>query len=154
MDKIVNRGNDITVCLPGAKIEDVAEKAGQVTGGAVVVHVGTNSTEKEDTSAIVGKYRRLVKTLKEARIGQIVLLGILPVMGGRGEEYRNCRRMSTNTQVQKVCMEEGVHFVDMWLNFVGRYDFFINLTGKGAAVLGCKFVRVVDEGTGTMNYLN
>ena len=27
MDKIVNRGDDITVCLPGAKVEDIAEKA-------------------------------------------------------------------------------------------------------------------------------
>ena len=33
VDKIVNRGDDITVCLPGAKIEDIAEKAGQVMGG-------------------------------------------------------------------------------------------------------------------------
>ena len=62
----------------------------------------------------------MVKTLKEAWIGQIVLSGILPVMGGRGEEYRNGMRMAINTQVQKVCMEEGVGFVDMWLNFVGR----------------------------------
>ena len=121
VDKIVNRGDDITVCLPGAKIEDIAEKAGQVmgggTGGAVLVHVGMNNAEKEGTSAIVGKYRRLIKTLKEARVGQIVLSGILPIMGGRGEECRNCRRMAINTQVQKVCMEEGVGFVDMWLNF-------------------------------------
>ena len=87
LDKVTNRGEDVKVCLPGAKIEDVAGKVGQVmgggTGGVVLVHVGTNNTEKEDSSAIVGKYRRLVKTLKEARIGQIVLLGILPVMGGR-----------------------------------------------------------------------
>ena len=59
-------------------------------------------------------------------------------MGGRGEEYRNCRRMVINTQVQKVCMEEGVGFIDMWLNFVGRGYFFmrdgLHLTGKGAAV--------------------
>ena len=159
MDKIVNRGDDITVCLPGAKVEDIAEKAGQVigggTGGAVLVHVGTNNAEKEGTSSIVGKYRRLIKTLKEARVGQIVLSGILPIMGGRGEEYRNCRRMAINTQVQKVCMEEGVGFVDMWLNFVGRGDFFmrdgLHLTGKGAAVLACEFVRVVDKGTGTIN---
>ena len=137
-----------TVCLPGAKIEDIAEKAGQVMGGgmggAVLVHVGTNNSEKE--------------TLKEARVGQIVLSGILPIMGGRGEEYRNCRRMAISTQVQKVCMEEGVGFVDMWLNFVGRDDFFmrdgLHLTGKGAAVLECEFVRVVDEGTGTIKYLN
>ena len=100
----------------------------------------------------------MVKTLKEARVGQIVLLGILPVIGGRGEEYRNCRRMAINTQVQKVCMEEGVGFVDMWLNFVGRDDFFMKdghqLTGKGAAVLGYEIVRVVDKDTGTTNYLN
>ena len=27
VDKIVNRGDDITVCLPGAKLEDIAAKA-------------------------------------------------------------------------------------------------------------------------------
>ena len=88
----------------------------------------------------------------------IVSLCTTFVMGGRGEEYRNCRRMAINTQVQKVCMEEGIGFVDMWLNFVGRGDFFmrdgLHLTGKGAAVLACEFVRVVDEGTGTIDYLN
>ena len=59
------------VCLQGANIEDIAEKEGQVmgggTGGAVLVHVGTNNSEKEETSAIVGKYRSLIKTHKEAR---------------------------------------------------------------------------------------
>ena len=89
VDKIVNRGDDITECLPGAKIEDIAEKAGQVmvgaTGVAALVHVGTNNAEKEGTSVIVGKYRMLIKTIKEARVGQIVVSGILPIMGGRGE---------------------------------------------------------------------
>ena len=83
VDKVVNRREDNAVCLPGAKIEDVAEKAGQVmrsgTGGSIFVHVGKNNAEKEGTSAIAYKYRRLVKTLKEARIGQTVLSGILPV---------------------------------------------------------------------------
>ena len=41
---------------------------------------------------------------------------------------------------------------------MGRDDFFmrdgLHLTTKGAAVLGCEFVRVVDEGTGIANYLN
>ena len=53
---------------------------------------------------------------------------------------------------------EEVGFVDMWLNFVGRGDFFmrdgLHLIGKGAAVLACEFVRVVNEGTGNINYLN
>ena len=52
-------------------------------------------------------------------------------------------------------MEEGVGFVD---NVMGRDDFFmrdgLHLTGKGPAVLGCEFVRVVGEGTGTVNDLN
>ena len=65
VDTIVNRGDDITVCLPGAKIEDIAENEGKVIGGgtgdAVLVHVGTNNAEKKGTSAIVGKYRRLIK---------------------------------------------------------------------------------------------
>ena len=30
----------------------------------------------------------------------------------------------------------------------------LHLTGNGAAVLGCKFVRVVDEDAGTIDYLN
>ena len=46
-------------------------------------------------------------------------------MGGRGEEYRNCRRMAINPHIQNLCTEEGVGFVDMWLNFVGRGDFFM-----------------------------
>ena len=62
-----------------------------LTGGAVLVHVGTNNAEKEGTSVTVGKYRSLIKTLKEARIRQIVLSGILSVIGGRGQEHVNCR---------------------------------------------------------------
>ena len=61
-------------------------------------------------------------------------------------------------EVQKVCMEEGIGFIDKWLNFVERDDFFMRdglyLTWKGVAVLGCEFVRVVDEGTSTVNSLN
>ena len=139
-----------------------AEEAGQVlgggTGGAVLLHVGTNNAEKEGTLAIVDKYRSLVNTLKEARIGHIKLSGY----------YQECkavvRNIGTvggwrfNTQVQKVCMKEGVGLVDMWLNVVGRDDFFtrdgLHLRGKGAAVLGCEYARVVDEGTGTTTYLN
>ena len=68
VDKIVNRGDYITVCLPGAKIENISEKAGQVMGGgtgcAVLVHVGKNNAEKEGTSSIFDKYRRLIRTLK------------------------------------------------------------------------------------------
>ena len=46
-DRVEIRGDDITVWLSVAKIEDAAEKARQVmgggTGGAVHVHVGKNN---------------------------------------------------------------------------------------------------------------
>ena len=155
VDKIVNRGDDN---MPTRGNNRGYSREGRTSHGWWHVHVGTNNAEKEGMSAIVGKYRGLIKTFKEARIGQSILSGILPIIGGRDEEYRNCRRMAINTQVQKVCMEKGVGFVDMWLNFVGRDDFFmsdgLHLTGKGATVLGCEFVRVVNEGTGTINYFN
>ena len=51
----------------------------------------TNNAE-ERTSAIVGKCRRLVKTLRGTDWTYCVV-GILPVMEIRGQEYRNCRRM-------------------------------------------------------------
>ena len=45
MDKIVNRGDDITVCLPGAKTRGYSREGktspwGGGTGVAVLVHVG------------------------------------------------------------------------------------------------------------------
>ena len=79
-----------------------------------------------------------------------MLSGILPVMGGRGEEHRNCRRMAINTQVQKVCMEEGVGFIDMWLNFVGRDDFFMR-DGKGRVL---QFLGVSLSGLSTRAQVN
>ena len=32
IDKMINKGNDVTVCLPGAKIEYVTERVRQVLG--------------------------------------------------------------------------------------------------------------------------
>ena len=68
---------------------------------------------------------------------------------------KSCR---TKHKYRRYYMDDEVGFEDMWLNFARRDDFFmrhgLHLTGKGAAVLGCEFVRVVDEGTGTVNYLN
>ena len=62
-------------------------------------------------SAIFKKYRQLVRTLKHIRVEQIILSGILPVMGSRGQGNRNCLRVAINTQVQQIRMEEDVGFV-------------------------------------------
>ena len=53
------------MCLPGARIEHVTERVekimGRGNGVTLLVHVGTNNTDKEGTTAIVEKYRKLLK---------------------------------------------------------------------------------------------
>ena len=100
-DRVSNKGDDVVVCLPGAKIEAIT----------VLVHVGTNNVEREGTTAIVRKYRNLVRTLKQTWVEQVILSGILPVIGRRGHRYRNCRWMAINMLVEKLCREEEVGFV-------------------------------------------
>ena len=157
-DIVLNKGDDVVVCLPGAKIEVITERVENIVdsdkGGSVLVHVGTNNVEREGTTAIVRKYRQLVRTLKQTRVEQVILSGILPVMGRRGHKYRNCRGMAINMLVQKLCREEEVGFVDLWGSFVGRADMYmkdgLHLSGKGAAVFADELSAAVDSGMGTM----
>ena len=157
-DRVLNKGDDVVVCLPGAKIEAITERVknivGSGKGGSVLVHVGTNNVEREGTTAIVRKYRQLVRTLKQTRVEQVILSGILPVMGRRGHKYRNCRGMAINMLVQSLCREEEVGFVDLWGSFVGRADMYmkdgLHLSGKGAAVFADKLSAAVDSDLGTM----
>ena len=157
-DRVLNKGDDVVVCLPGAKIEAITERVknivGSGKGGSVLVHVGTNNVEREGTTAIVKKYRQLVRTLKQTRVEQVILSGILHVMGRRGHKYRNCRGVAINMLVQRLCREEEVGFVDLWGSFVGRADMYmkdwLHLSGKGAAVFADKLSAAVDSDLGTM----
>ena len=144
-DRVLNKGDNVVVCLLGAKIEAITERVknivGSGKGGSVLVHVGTNNVEREGTTAIV-------------RVEQVILSGILPVMGRRGHKYQNCRGMAINVLVQKLCREEEVGFVDLWGSFVGRADMYmkdgLHLSGKGAAVFADKLSAAVDSDLGTM----
>ena len=86
-DSRLSKGEDVVVCLPGARIEHVTERVekimGRGKGGTILVHVMTNNAGKEGTTAIVDRYRNLLKKTKETRVGQIILSGILPVFGNR-----------------------------------------------------------------------
>ena len=48
-DIVSNKGDDVVVCLPGAKIEVITERVenivGSGKGGSILVHVGTNNAE-------------------------------------------------------------------------------------------------------------
>ena len=91
------------------------------------------------TTAIVDKYRKLLKKTKEARVEQIILAGILPVFGNRIDGYRNSKRMAINGMVKRLCKEEDVGYVDLWDSFVGKEEMYVrdglHLGGKGLLFL-------------------
>ncbi len=56
---------------------------------SILVNVGTNNADKEGATAMVEKYRNLLKKTKQARVGQIILSEISPVFGNRIQGYRS-----------------------------------------------------------------
>ena len=156
-DRVLHKGDDVVVCLPWAKIEAITERVenivGSGKGGCVLVHVLTNNVEREGSTTIVRKYMNLVRALKQTRV-EVILSGILPIIGRRGHRYRNCRGMAINMLVEKLCREEEVGFVDLWGSFVGRPDMYmkdgLHLSGKGAAVFADGLIAAVDSGMGSI----
>ena len=61
--------------------ERVEQIMGRGNGVFILIHILTNKADKEGTTAIVEKYRDLLKKTKQAWVGQIILSGILPVFG-------------------------------------------------------------------------
>ena len=108
----------MVVCFPGEKIEAITERVGKIVGpgkgGSILVYVGTNNAKRTGTTAIVRKHRQLLRRAKQTRVEQIIMSGILPVMGSMGQGYRNCWRMAIDTLVQQLCREEEVGFVGMF----------------------------------------
>ena len=161
-DSRLSKGEDVVVCLPGARIEHVTERVekimGRGNGGTIVVHVGTNNTDKERTTAIVEKYRKLLKKTKQARMGHSIISGILPVFENRIQGYRNSKRMAVNGMFERLCKEEDVGYMDLWDSFVGKEDIYarggLHLSGKGAAVFAEGLSRAVASGLGKVRYLN
>ena len=138
-----------------ARVEKIM---GRGKGGTILVHIGTNNADKEGTTAIVDKYSKLLKKTKEARVGQIILSGILPVFGNRIDGYRNSKRMAINGMVKRLCKEEDVGYVDLWDSFVGKEGMYLrdglHLSGKGAAVFAEGLSGAVASGLGKVRYLN
>ena len=50
----------------------------------------------------------LLKKTRQARVGQIILSGILPVFGNRIRGYRNSKRLALNGMVKRLCHKEKV----------------------------------------------
>ena len=72
-DTRLSKGKDVVLSLPGARKAHVTERVenimGRGNGGSILVHIGTNNADKEGTTAIVEKFRSLLKKTKQARVG-------------------------------------------------------------------------------------
>ena len=155
-DTRLSKGKDVVVCLPGARIEHVTERVehimGRGNGRSIVIPIGTNNEDKEGTTAIVEKYRSLLKKTKQARVGQIILSGIKPVFGNRIQGYRNSKRMAVNGMVKQLCKEEEVGYVDLWDSFVGKEDIYardgLHLSGRGSSIFSEGLSGAVTSGLG------
>ena len=99
-----------------------------------------------------------MKKTKQARLGHIILSGILPVCGNRIRGYRNSNRMAVNGMVERLCKEDDWGYVDMWDSFVGNEELYfrdgLHLSGKGTAVLAEGLSGAVASGLGKVRYLN
>ena len=115
--------------------ERVEKIMGRGNGGTILVQVGTNGADKEGTTARVEKYRNLLKKTNQARVGQIIISGTLPVFGNRIQGYRNSKRMAVNGMLEQLCKEEDVGYVDLWDSFVGKENMYVrdglHLSGNG-----------------------
>ena len=49
---LLSKGEDVVVCLPGVRIEHLAERLEQMmgrgNGGSILVHIGTNNADKKE----------------------------------------------------------------------------------------------------------
>ena len=100
----------------------------------------------------------ILKKTNKARVGEIILSGILPVVGNKIHGYRNSKRMAVNRMVKRLGNEEEVGYVDLWDSFVGKEEMYardgLHLSGKGAAVFAEGLSRAVASGLGKISYLN
>ena len=114
-------------------------------------------TRKTQYIAILEKYRNLLKKTKQARVGQIIISGILPVFGNRIHGYRNSKRMAVNGMAERLCKEEEVGYVDLWNSFVGKEEMYgrdgLHLSGKWAGVFAEGLSGAVTSGLGKVQNL-
>ena len=111
------------------------------------------------TTAIVEKYRSLLKKKKQARVGQIILSEFyLCLETGSKDTGIRIGWQSTNGMVRRLCKEEEVGYVDLCDNFVGKEEMYardgLHLSGRGASVFAEGLSGAVASGLSKVRYLN
>jgi lysophospholipase L1-like esterase len=111
-----------------------------------MVHVGTNDIGRCKRSVLINNFRDLGSKLK-ARTSKVVFSEILPVPRATPERQREIREL--NKWLRSWCRKEGFGCMENWADFAVGYRLYardgLHLNGEGAAVLGEKMARRVEE---------
>ena len=108
------------------------------------MQVGVNNVGPRRSVQLIKDYSALLQRLKEAR-KPVIVTGILPRATASREWYS--RALSANASVETLCLNMGLHFVDLWEDFFGRWEFYmrdgLHLSDEGAKILGEAYRHVI-----------
>src|SRR6218665_3550411 len=123
-----------TVCKPGGRIEQMVpeiEKRGDKEE-AVIVQVGTNNLRMDEMEEIMKKYDEMIQRLKEERLGEVVVMGILPRQDL--SEALESKRVEVNRGLKQMCGDGRVRYCEVEFNpwrggYLGRDGLHLNARG-------------------------
>ena len=96
----------------GAKIENVTEQIELLQDKDdrhLVVLVGTNNIQNENSETIRKKFKSLLETSKKVKNRRVSMVGIPNRFDLSG--YQNSRRIGVNLQLEKMCRELDIEFI-------------------------------------------
>ena len=164
-DSRLRKGEDVVVCLPGARIEHVTERIYREDHGKRKwrVHTSTRRDEQRRQGRNNCNSGEVQETTEEDEaskdwIDNLIRNFTSVSFGDRIHAYRNSKRMADNGMVKRLCKEEEVGYVDLWDSFVGKEEMYmrdgLHLSGKEAAVFAEGLSGAVASGLGKVSYLN
>ena len=97
----------------GARIENVTEEIELLKDNPdrhLVILVGTNNVQNETSETIRTKYKSLLETSKKVKNRRVSVIGIPRRFDLSG--YQNSRRIGVNLQLEKMCSELEIDFIE------------------------------------------
>src|SRR6218665_3809918 len=80
----------------------------------VIVQVGTNNLCMDETEEMMQKYEEMIQRLKEERLGEVVVIGILPRQDL--SEALESKRVEVNRGLKQMCGDGRVRYCEVEFN--------------------------------------
>ena len=136
----------MTVCLPGAKVEDVDTLYEKIIVGTpvdtiVTLNVGVNNIGNTKSEEVIRRYRNLLDKIRyEGR--RCIIVGIAPKLNA-GSEWIS-RAIGINSRLEKFVDKGWVEYIDSWDHFWGNSKLY-SADGLHFSRLGTDTLKVQIE---------